>query len=106
MCIADQAPQPGSSGWGEVWTNNRCLLYASPNVYDIWYCNTQSLFTPLLANNTIYAPAGRGTNVTFSCGKALSLEEWQSYGEDLGTTVLPAPETSEIVQWIRDMLIV
>ena len=111
VCIADQAPQPGSSGWGEVWTNNRCLLYSSPVVYNIWYCDVDNLFTPLLANNTIYAPVGAGLNATFVCGRngsdvELSLEEWQAYGEDLGTKVLPAPEVSEIAQWIRDMLIV
>ena len=55
VCVADQAPQPGVSGWGEVWTNNRCLLYSSPVVYNIWSCEVHALFTPLLANNTIYA---------------------------------------------------
>jgi len=109
--LADQAPTPGQSGWGEVWTHNRCLLYSSPIVYNIWSCDVDRLFTPLLANNTIYAPVGAGVNATFVCGRngsdvQLSLKEWQKYGEDLGTVVLPAPEVSEIVQWIRDLLIV
>lgn len=110
VCIADQAPALGESGWGEVWTNNRCLLYSSPVVYNIWSCDVNSLFTPLLANNTIYAPIGQGVNATFACARngsnvQLSLAEWQSYGEDEGTEVHPAPAVSEIVQWVRDMLI-
>ena len=31
VCIADQAPQPGQSGWGEIWMDNTCILYAK------WY---------------------------------------------------------------------
>ena len=110
VCIADQSPVPGQSGWDEVWTHNRCLLYSSPVAYNIWSCDVHNLFTPLLANNTIYAPVGAGLNVTFECARngsdaQLSLAEWQSYGEDFGTQVLPAPEVSQIVQWVRDLLI-
>ena len=107
MCIADQAPTPGQSGWGEEWTSNTCIMYATGSLYNIWSCDTAHLFTPLLANNTFYLP--EGYTATFNCdvnGKtqALTLEQWQSYGMDLGSRVLPAPDVQTIIQWGREML--
>jgi hypothetical protein len=107
VCIADQAPSRGSSGWNETWVQNTCTLYQSPVPYNIWYCDTADLFVPYLASNKIYVPPG--AEVAFTCkvnGKdaRLSLQQWQSYGLDIGSIVEPAPDIQTIIQWGRDML--
>ena len=107
VCIADQAPSPGSSGWNEIWVNNTCVLYQSPVPYNIWNCDTAHLFVPYLANNEIYIPPG--SEVAFTCkmnGKdaRLNLQQWQSHGLDKGTIVEPAPDIQTIIQWGRNML--
>jgi len=108
VCIADQAPIPGFAGYNEVWTDNRCVMYATGSVYNIWDCDVAQLFTPLLEHNVFYIPDGY--NATFNCrvGDAdvgLTLEEWQSYGEDIDSRVEPAPSVDVIIQWGREMLI-
>jgi hypothetical protein len=66
-----------------------------------------NLYVPYLANNTIYIALG--VNIGFQCkvngnSTLLSLEQWQAYGLDLGTTVQTAPDIQTIIQWSRDML--
>ncbi|CAF1522510.1 unnamed protein product, partial [Adineta steineri] len=107
VCIADQAPSRGSSGWNEVWIENTCILYNSSVPYNIWNCDTANLFVPSLASNKIYIPSG--TQVAFTCNvngtsAQLSLDQWQSYGLDIGTTVQSAPNIETIIQWGREML--
>ena len=107
VCIADQAPSRGSSGWNETWVENTCILYKSPIPYNIWYCDTANLFVPYLASNQIYIPSG--SNVAFVCNvngssAQLNLEQWQSYGLDKGSTVQTAPDIQTIIQWGREML--
>ena len=106
VCIADQAPTPGESGYAEVWANNTCVMYSSGTLYDIWSCEVERLFTPLLQGNHFYVPAG--VNATFNCnvngtGKGLSLEEWQGYGEDVGSTVEKAPSVQTVIEWGREL---
>ena len=81
ICMGDYAPVKGSSGW--------------------------NVFVPYLALNKIYIPAG--IEVAFICkmngiDTRLSLQQWQSYGVDIGTTVETTPNISTIIQWGRDML--
>jgi hypothetical protein len=107
VCIADQAPKRGSSGWNETWIQNTCVLYSSPVPYHIDNCDTASLFVPYLANNSIYIPLG--SEVAFTCkvnghDARLSLQQWQSYGLDLGTIVETAPDIQTIIEWGRKML--
>jgi hypothetical protein len=107
VCIADQAPSRGSSGWNETWIQNTCILYKSPVPYYIWYCNTASLFVPYLASNKIYIPSG--TEVAFTCkvngtSARLNLQQWQSYGLDIGTTIETTPDVQTIIGWGRKML--
>jgi hypothetical protein len=106
-CIDDNAPTRGSSGWNEIWINNICTLYQSSIPYHIEKCDTNDLFVPYLANNTIYIPSG--TEVAFICkvngtSTRLNLEEWQSYGLDIGTTIHTTPHVQTIIQWGRQML--
>jgi hypothetical protein len=60
-----------------------------------------------LANNTIYIP--NGAEVAFTCNVSgsrarLTLQQWQSYGLDIGTIVETAPEVQTIIEWGRKML--
>ena len=108
VCIADQAPRVGDSGWGEEWTNNTCIMYATGAVYNIWSCEVTKLFTPYLADNRFYIP--QGYNVSFACdvrgeARQLNLTEWQAYGEDLGSQVFVAPGVEQIIEWGREMLL-
>ena len=108
VCIADQAPTRGSSGFDEEWTNNTCVMYNTGSVYNIWSCETTDLFTPYLADNKFYIPAG--FNVSFGCnvkgqGQMLNLTAWQALGEDKGSKAYVAPEVSTIIEWGREMLL-
>ncbi|CAF1010016.1 unnamed protein product [Didymodactylos carnosus] len=107
VCLSDYAPTRGSSGWNETWIQNTCVLYQSPVPYNIENCDTANIFVPYLANNKIYIPSG--TQVAFTCkvngsSTRLSLEQWQSYGLDIGTTVQTAPDVQTIIEWGREML--
>jgi hypothetical protein len=57
--------------------------------------------------NKIYIPPG--TEVAFICNvngtsARLNLQQWQSYGVDIGTTVETTPDIQTIIQWGREML--
>jgi hypothetical protein len=97
----------GSSGWYESWTQNICVLYQSAVPYNIGNCDVASLLLPYFANNTIYIPSGK--EVTFICNingtsARLTLEQWQSYGLDIGTIAKTAPDIQTIIEWGRKML--
>ena len=102
-CLNDYDPRPGLSGWNETWIDNICTLYSSSLPYNIGNCNTADLYVPYLANNTIYVPSG--TQAAFTCGSArLTLQQWQSYGLDIGTIVQTTPDVQTIIDWGRKML--
>jgi hypothetical protein len=106
-CLNDINPTAGASGWNETWINNICTLYNSSVPYNIGKCDTASLLVPYLANNTIYIPAG--TELGFNCKvngtyKRLTLQQWQSYGLDIGTIVETTPDVQTIIGWGRKML--
>ena len=107
ICLGDYAPSRGSSGWNEAWFNNTCILYKNSVPYEIDNCDTADLFVPYLANNKIYIPSGK--QVAFTCKVngsivQLNLEQWQSYGLDIGTIVQTAPDIQTIINWGRQML--
>jgi hypothetical protein len=106
-CVDDTAPTRGSSGWNETWIENTCILYNSSVPYHIDNCDTADPFVPYLTNNKIYMPPG--TEVAFTCKvngsmTRLNLQQWQSYGLDIGTTVETAPDVQTIIEWGRKML--
>ena len=106
-CLGDYNPVRGVSGWNEIWIENICTLYSGSTPYNIGNCNVASLFVPYLANNTIYVPTGK--EVGFNCNvngtsKQLTLQQWQSYGLDIGTTVGTTPDVQTIIEWGRKML--
>jgi hypothetical protein len=106
-CLTVHAAKRGFSGWNETWVQNTCILYNSTVPYDINPCDTDDLLVPYLANNTIYFQSG--TEVAFTCNVSgistrLTLQQWQSYGLDIGTIVEPAPGIETIIGWGRKML--
>jgi hypothetical protein len=106
-CLGYYIGGPNVGGWDEVWVNNTCVLYTSSIPYDMPYCNTSNLLVPLLKSNHLYIP--NDTQIGFICNvngtsKKLSLEEWNSYGLDLGTTVTIVPDIQEVIEWGREML--
>jgi hypothetical protein len=106
-CLNDYFPVRGSSGWNESWYNNTCVLYSSSEPYNIGYCDTSNLFVPYLAFNKIFIPAGSQVGFYCAVGGAaarLSLEQWQSFGLDPGTTVGTTPDVQTIIEWGRKML--
>jgi hypothetical protein len=75
--------------------------------YHIDNCDTTDLLVPYLANNTIYIPSG--TEVAFICNVSgittrLNLQQWQSYGLDIGTIIETTPDVQTIIEWGRKML--
>ena len=97
----------GSSGWNESWIENICVLYQSSVPYNIGNCDVASLVLPYLANNTIYIPSGK--QVAFVCNvngtsRRMTLEEWQLFGLDIGTTVQTVPDMKVVIEWARQML--
>ncbi|UJR11197.1 hypothetical protein I4U23_015378 [Adineta vaga] len=107
VCLGFYAPRRGFSGWDEIWVQNTCILYKIPIPYIIGNCETTDLFVPYLANNKIYIP--NGTEVIFTCNingtsTKLNLEQWQSYGVDIGTSISSTPDVQTIIEWGREML--
>ena len=75
--------------------------------YHIDRCDTSDLFVPYLTNNTIYIPAGQ--QIEFNCkvngtSTRLNLQQWQSYGLDIGTTIGTTSDVQTIIEWGRKML--
>ena len=107
VCIASKEHTDNTYSWNETWVANICTLYNNTIPYNIKPCNTSDLLLPKLANNTIYIPAGR--EVTFNCtingtSEFLNLQQWQSYGLDIGTVVQTTPDIYTIIEWGRKML--
>jgi hypothetical protein len=70
-------------------------------------CDPTNMSLPYLAYNKIYIPAG--AQVIFRCQingttARLNLEQWQSFGLDIGTAVQTAPDVQTIIQWGREIL--
>ena len=108
-CLTEQDPERGSSGWGESFTNNTCVLYWQPVPYYLWYCDTQAQYLPALGNNRFFLPPN-STGATFPCAAGtgplvnLSLSDWQQAGLDIGSSEQPAPSMAEVVRWARQLL--
>ena len=92
------------SGWGEVWTNNTCIITSS-QIYNNDRCDPTHLkgLVPFTANNHFYTANG---TVSIPCGKntTFTLEEYQELGYDIGSVVDKLPSDSEIILWGRQLL--
>lgn len=93
----------GTSGYGDVYQNNRCVIGAE-TIYTLGACDTKHLdmTIPHFANNHIYTPNG---TVIIECGKnKWNLTEAQSRGIDVGSKVAKLPEDDEIITWGKSLL--
>lgn len=92
------------SGWGEVWSNNTCVI-GNPNVYEFNSCDPGKPLrgiVPMTANNKFYAPE---KDVYFKCGsKQFSLSDYQKLGYDIGSTVEGMVDTDTIIKWGKILL--
>lgn len=95
------------SGPNETWIQNICVLYQNSVPYNIDNCNIDILNVPYLANNSIYVPSGSAAIFTCVVNRTLArltLQQWQSYGMDIGTVVETTPDVQTIIEWVRKML--
>ncbi|XP_065920298.1 uncharacterized protein [Dysidea avara] len=92
------------SGWGEVWTNNTCVITSS-DIYHNSGCDPSHLkgLVPFTANNQFYTANG---TVSIQCGekKTFTLQQYQALGYDIGSTVSKLPSNEEIVSWGKQLL--
>lgn len=96
-----------SSGWGEVYAENRCILAGREggSLYRFDKCDPDDLNATVdfTFNNSFYAPNGI---VSVQCGNgaAWSLEEYQARGYDLGSTAGPPPPLATVLDWARELV--
>ena len=91
------------SGWGEVWSSNKCIMIGS-TVYNYNDCDPSHLegLVPFTANNTFYTTSG---NISIPCkDKVFTLEQYQSFGYDIGSTVSKLPTNTEIITWAKQLI--
>jgi len=93
-----------ASGWDEVWSNNTCVINSS-TVYSNDECDPSHLkgLVPFTANNHFYTATG---NISIPCGKGtvFTLEQYQSMGYDIGSTVSKLPTNDQIIAWGKQLL--
>ena len=91
------------SGWGEVWSNNTCIISRS-EVYENNACDPTHLkgLVPFTASNHFYTADG---TISIPCGKStFTLEEYQKLGYDIGSTVDKLPSNSVVISWGQQLL--
>ena len=92
------------SGWGEVWSNNSCVI-GNPNIYKFGSCDPNKPLkgiVPFTANNQFFAP---NKDIYIKCkDKQFSLSDYQKLGYDVGSTVSDVPDTSTIIQAGKNLL--
>ena len=81
----------------DTFTNETCIVMSPGALYNL-HCDAsapQNGYVPVLGNNTIYIDAG---DYVLNCGSdAWTLAEAQANGFDVGTVVLPTPDTAALV---------
>eukprot|EP00041_Stephanoeca_diplocostata_P031274 m.971050 g.971050 ORF g.971050 m.971050 type:complete len:945 (+) comp23926_c0_seq7:45-2879(+) len=105
FCANNDGARRDSSGWGEVYASNRCLLYApNASLYLFGNCNPNDLNATVdyTFNNTFYSPDG---GVHVQCGpQTWTLEQWQARGYDLHSTIAPQPSLPQIIAWAEALV--
>ena len=104
-CANNDGAKRASSGWGEVYQFNKCLLYhADTALYKYGNCDSNDLNATVdfTFNNSFFSP---NASVFVPCQKLRwSLAEYQAKGYDVGSTVRRLPPLSQIVAWSEEML--
>ena len=102
-CAQSDGNKKGSSGWGEVFDHNRCVLYNdSASIYHWGSCDPAALndTTDTTHDNSFF-----GSNLRVTCGAAnWSLDEWQRRGRDERSVAAPTPPLATLLGWARAML--
>eukprot|EP01136_Pigoraptor_vietnamica_P039746 Opistho-1_new@10874 len=107
MCIISVLGQPGVSNYGNVWTNNICVLqYDWTPPYYLLPCdeNDTGGVIPFTAYNVFYNPAGDLPHLVY-CGDVWwNIARAQLHGYDTGSTARTTPPSKDLVQMARDFL--
>ena len=94
-----------ASGYGEVWSSNRChLIKPSASVYAYNRCSPEALNATVdyTFNNTFYTTDGK---ILVSCsGERWTLEQYQALGYDKESTAEVTPTLNILLDWAREML--
>lgn len=97
-CANSDGQALGDSGWGDVWSNNTCVMYGA-SMYNFGTCDAANpqpgLLIPTISGNRFYSAAN---SYQFSCGgKTLTLSQAQAVGVDIGSSVSAALPIQQIV---------
>ena len=92
----------GSSGWGEIYSDNKCVI-GSPSIYNFASCDPEQNnrdVIPFTSDNEFYAPK---KDIHIQCGnKNLTLQEYQEMGFDVGSVVYDIVDSAIIARWARE----
>ena len=95
----------GTSGYGDIYSNNVCCVATKTNIYNLGSCNSQSLtlLIPQFRNNRYYTP---NAGLQAKCGSETwnNLVEMQEHGMELGTQVYEPVSDDTVIQWGKDLL--
>jgi hypothetical protein len=101
-CAVDVHVALDSAGWGDIWSNNRCII-GNRTVYDFENCDTERDsrdLVPYTASNVFYAPY---KDLTVLCGgKNITLQEYQRMGFDIGSLVYDIVDSDIIQKWAQE----
>ena len=101
-CASSVSSELDSSGWGEVWANNKCVI-GNPSVYSFTSCDPEQDnrdLVPFTFDNEFYVP---NKDIQIQCGnKNLTLQEYQKMGFDVGSIVHNIVDSKTIAGWVRE----
>lgn len=105
-CATNDGAKKDSSGWGEVYASNRCLLYtANASLYQFNACDPSDLNSTVdyTFNNSFFS-LDRAVHV--QCARQTwTLAQWQARGYDAHSTVGLLPSVAQIMAWAEALLV-
>lgn len=104
-CANSDGQALGDSGWGDIWSNNTCLMYGDV-VYNFGTCDPSNpqpgILIPTLQNNRFF---NTNASYLFTCGgSTFSLSEAQHLGVDTGSQVGSLPPIMSVIDEAWAML--
>eukprot|EP00111_Clytia_hemisphaerica_P003098 TCONS_00008789-protein len=102
FCADTQGQTLGTSGYGDVYQNNKCVI-GIQNIYSLGKCdiNHIDMTIPHFVNNQLYTPDG---TVIIQCGSnQWNITQAQAHGIDVGSKVDKLPNDDYIIQWGKDL---
>ena len=99
FCANNDGAHRASSGWGEVYADNRChLTKPAASVYLYGNCDAEDLNATVdwTFNNTFFTPDG---TIRVQCKDATwTLKQYQALGYDLLSTQTTAPSLDTLIK--------